>query len=372
MYSRCLFCARDLGRNGAVGAFPVGRRLAYDAAKGRLWVVCPSCARWNLTPLEERWEAVEQAERLFRGARLRVATDEIGLAEVAGGASLVRVGRPLRPEFAAWRYGTVLRRRRVRRALRAAPAAGVGAVGGSAVLIAQLVVAPQLILQLGGGLAGVIAGCVALSKVGDALGALEVRTRRALLGSAASVVARVTAGGAEPLVVRRGHLAESRLRRGAGGALALTLRHDAGVAEFEGDEARRVAGLVAPAVNADGAGDAQVRHAVEAIAVRGGPDGYLRAITAWVERATRPMPGPPRRWTPEATVPDDGLFGLTGVQRLAFEMALHEESERRALDGELAALEQAWRDAETVAAIADRLAVPGHVERALGRLRGRR
>ena len=34
---------------------PVGRRLAFDPAKGRLWVVCRSCERWNLTPLEERW-----------------------------------------------------------------------------------------------------------------------------------------------------------------------------------------------------------------------------------------------------------------------------------------------------------------------------
>ena len=54
MFATCIFCTRHLGTNEAIEAFPVGRRLAFDAAKGRLWVVCPSCDRWNLTPLEER------------------------------------------------------------------------------------------------------------------------------------------------------------------------------------------------------------------------------------------------------------------------------------------------------------------------------
>ena len=57
MYRSCIFCSAGLGANLALPRFPVGRTLAFDAAKGRLWVVCPKCARWNLTPLEERWEA---------------------------------------------------------------------------------------------------------------------------------------------------------------------------------------------------------------------------------------------------------------------------------------------------------------------------
>jgi hypothetical protein len=36
-------------------------------------------------------------------------------------------------------------------------------------------------------------------------------------------------------------------------------------------------------------------------------------------------------------------------------MALHEARERRALDGELAALEEEWREAELLAGIADAL-----------------
>jgi hypothetical protein len=48
------------------------------------------------------------------------------------------------------------------------------------------------------------------------------------------------------------------------------------------------------------------------------------------------------------------------VVTLALEMALHEEAERRAMDGELAELEAMWREAEEIAAIADALpdAVP--------------
>ena len=43
--------------------------------------------------------------------------------------------------------------------------------------------------------------------------------------------------------------------------------------------------------------------------------------------------------------------------RLALEMALHEEQERRALEGELWLLERAWREAEEIAAISDNLLV---------------
>src|SRR5690606_3642640 len=46
---------------------------------------------------------------------------------------------------------------------------------------------------------------------------------------------------------------------------------------------------------------------------------------------------------------------LSRPEALAFEMALHEEAERRALEGELAQLEAAWREADEIADIADRL-----------------
>ena len=48
--------------------------------------------------------------------------------------------------------------------------------------------------------------------------------------------------------------------------------------------------------------------------------------------------------------------------RLALEMASSEETERRAFEGELRELEEAWREAEEIAAIADRLLIPESVE----------
>jgi len=53
-------------------------------------------------------------------------------------------------------------------------------------------------------------------------------------------------------------------------------------------------------------------------------------------------------------------------------MAAHEESERRALDGELYLLEEAWKQAEEIAAIADDMFLPASVEEKLSRLRGER
>ena len=61
---RACSAMRRCGHNEALDSFPVGKRLAFDAAEGHLWVVCSRCERWNLSRLEERWEATEAAEKL--------------------------------------------------------------------------------------------------------------------------------------------------------------------------------------------------------------------------------------------------------------------------------------------------------------------
>lgn len=67
MFTTCIHCTADLGRNAAFEVFPVGTRLAFDAARGRLWVVCGACDRWNLSPLEERWEAADSGTHSSTG-----------------------------------------------------------------------------------------------------------------------------------------------------------------------------------------------------------------------------------------------------------------------------------------------------------------
>lgn len=145
MYRRCIYCHRDLGDNETIEEFPIGRRLAFDGAKGRLWVICTGCRRWNLTPLEERWEAIEECERQFRQVSTRFSTDNIGLARLPEGVDLVRVGRPLRPEFAAWRYSREFWRRRVVSAAGSIiSGAGAVAVAGGLLAVGAGLVVPYL------------------------------------------------------------------------------------------------------------------------------------------------------------------------------------------------------------------------------------
>src|SRR5688500_7255239 len=233
MYSTCLFCNNPLGANEAIEAFPVGRRLAFDQAKGRLWVVCPKCERWNLTPLEERWEAIEQSEKLYRDTRKRVSTDNVGLAKLRDGTTLVRIGEPLRPEFAAWRYGDQFGRRRNRQILMAA--GGIAAIGA----VAAGVTAAGIGI---GGLAFMFA------KSGTSI----------IRGSPEAVVAKINTRRKGVMQVRRRHLAESSLSRNEDGQLSLNLRFKNGSDLFVGREAERIASILLPKVNRYGGTAAQV------------------------------------------------------------------------------------------------------------------
>jgi hypothetical protein len=343
MYATCLFCNRPLGSNESIEHFPVGRRLAFDSAKGRLWVVCPSCERWNLTPLEERWEAIEEAERLYRGTRLRVATDQIGLARLRDGTELVRIGEPLRPEFAAWRYGDQFGRRRRR----------------------QMLVAGAGLTAIGAVVAGGVAAGVGVGGLGWILARLA---RTAVRGNPRSVVARIRTEDSQILRVRLGHLSETSLGPGAHAPIALDLRHETGRMRFEGQEAMRVASTLMPKVNRYGGTKQTIAQAVSQLEEREGSERYLEALSLTARITTQPAAKRVRRLSVMQDVPDHGLFGLSPVQRLAFEMALHEEAERRAMEGELGELERAWREAEEIAAISDDLLLPTGVQQKIERL----
>ena len=344
MYSTCLFCNRPLGENVTFEMFPVGRRLAFDAAKGRLWVVCPKCERWNLTPLEERWEVIERAESLYRDARRRVSTDQIGLAKLREGTELVRIGEPLRPEFAAWRYGDQFGRRRRKQMLVAG--AALGALGA---------------VVIGGSVAGVGVG-----SFGWMIGNMG---RHAIRGSPEKIVATIRTEQRGVVAVRRRHLGETTIERGQNGPLAVNLRFKNGSARFDGAEAMRIASIVVPHANRYGGDKRTIAEAVGRIESSGSTEGFLDKLAYSAEVTTRikARSGRWRRWGNDNN--STGLFGMPQVDRLALEMALHEEAERRALEGELAVLERAWRDAEELAGIADNLLVPSSVDASIERMR---
>lgn len=348
MYSTCMFCNKPLGRNESLEAFPVGERLAFDSARGRLWVVCRGCERWNLSPLEERWEAIEQAERLYRDTRRRVSTENIGLARLPEGTTLVRIGEPQRPEFAAWRYGDQFGRRRTRALLVA---------GGGVAAVAALVT--------GGALAGVGIG---------GFGYLFVNFGRRLVhGSPEAVVARIRTRHQGVVQVRRRHLAESSIATADDGTLGVHLRFKNGAARFSGAEAERIASIILPKVNRFGGRKVDVADAVRQIEDLGDSASYLRNVGRQSQGLIKSMTEGVSGWRARARQNEFtkyGLYSLPAPHRLALEMALHEEAERRALEGELAELEQAWVDAEEVAAISDNLLVPETVDAEFRRLKG--
>ena len=130
MYGRCLYCDHTLSPHGDLESTRDGVRFAFDPARARLWSVCDRCHGWNLCWRDERWEALDELERLARdSARVLYETDHVSLLQ-AGNRQLVRVGPASRREEAWWRYGRRLRRRQERFR---SPLARIGAVTYSAV-----------------------------------------------------------------------------------------------------------------------------------------------------------------------------------------------------------------------------------------------
>jgi hypothetical protein len=323
-----------MGANDALESFPIGRTIAFDAARGRLWAVCGRCARWNLAPFEERWEPVEDAERLFRDARMRAQSENVGLARLADGTRLIRVGAALQGELAAWRYGDQLMKRRRRHRMLVAAATAASLVGAAGIAYASLG-----------------AGIYLLSRrIGIGLWQEYLRSR-----PFHTLAPHETPDG-RAVTLRRRHLDGAVLQPGSDGGVELSLPHamapsprwDGTLVEspivLPDPAARRVLERGMVHLNASGADDDLLTQALGLIASAGSAEEYI-SRTASSRLALAPD-DETERWMFDDTT-------------LALEIALHEEQERRALEGELSVLEAAWRDAEPIADIADRLALEG-------------
>jgi len=120
LLSRCFVCAAGFAAETARPYTQPNEKYAFDPARGRLWIVCSGCGSWNLVPIEARWEAIEDLEKLARDrGRLLARTDNVALIE-ADRTTLIRIGRTERREEAWWRYlkEAELRRENARRIVR--------------------------------------------------------------------------------------------------------------------------------------------------------------------------------------------------------------------------------------------------------------
>jgi len=300
MFHTCVFCGSALPGNERLEHFPVGRRVAYDPERGRLWAVCGACGRWNLAPFEERWEALEELERLAAGgARTLARTDNVALL-TAPGLDLVRVGPARLAEESWWRYGRDLLRRRRSAAL---------------LLTLDLLILPVFTPlarhQAFGRFAHVGEGTC------PKCGAAGVRMTWSEAGRG-----RLALDEASRMAIEFGCLRCGASEPGAGPT-------------FTGAEAERVMRGFLARAHFGGAPREVVTASAQAIDAAGSAEGYVREIA----RGGQPL------WQLEQSAP----------RSVALEIALNDDAERRLLRADAAMVERQWEEEERIAAIADRL-----------------
>jgi hypothetical protein len=258
-----------------------------------------------------------------------VQDENIGIAQLPEGTSLIRVGDALPGELAAWRYGNELRKRRRRFQLESAVEVVVGAVALEVLLLRVRARQKEPVYRVPGS---------AFASGRDVL----IR-EKGLRGT--RIETKPTGGVQVTVPVPRS--AVSRLHGWVTNSPApdrITLSADAAHGLLNRSMVR---------INAPGAGDRDLRQALEIVQLHGSPERVLNRETGGTVMIAE------RRWTvtKRLQLRDPGVSGgpVPIPAALAFEMLLHEEFERRALAGELELLREQWREAEEIASIADDL-----------------
>ncbi len=326
MFTSCAFCSGELGGDGGQSGLGVGRRFSYDGWKSRAWVICQRCARWNLTPFDERLDTIAALDRWVSVGRVAATSEQVALIRL-GPYDVVRVGQPPRVEMATWRYGERIKARE-REKLKVMVPVAIAVVGLS---VAVNVAA--------GGSMGAFVGQIpslANSVYTGIVGNRKIPIEPPICARCGSV-----------MVLRNKHVKEARLQHTGHADLALLLicrRCKGEGALLQGADAQMALRGGLTYVNL-GRTSKLKRKAPEAalqVDASGGADGYL------ARQALR-----------EAKV---GTY--KGAEALALEMAIDEQLE-------LQELERQWRVAEEIADIADNLLVDPAVEEQLKRLKER-
>jgi hypothetical protein len=337
MYSTCTSCYTPLGSNSVLTLLPVGRLVVFDAHRGRLWVVCQSCRSWNLVPLEERWEAIEEAAKRFDAARRHARSEHISLAFLEDGFGLIHVGRASVTEFAAWRFGTELFSRWTRFWSAGGPeAAGIGLGAGTSlgVVAGTITLGAAPFVMAAGALLGLPVGVIAWSQF------LQRRSERTLLwmfdadGTPRAI--SVAGGSTAELLPDEEH------------GWGVSIYDFGGRRTFEGYAAWRVLAAVLSHKNRFGARRDVIESAVGHIEDAGESQVFLDRIARSANGRVSRLPRP---------------------SRLALEISLHETAERRALEHDLMDLTNEWREAEEIAQIADGLLIPESVTKRIEMMR---
>jgi hypothetical protein len=326
MFRSCAFCNTAFDGDGGPSGLGVGRRIAFDEWKGRLWVVCPRCSRWNLTPFDDRLERIEAVARAAQAGRIAGSTDQVALIRWER-YDFVRVGKPPRVELATWRYGERLRNRQRER---------------------MKVVVPLTVAAIG-------LGIVANVAAGGGFGVIVWNIHRAVDWVYLRIVGSRRVSLIEsPICARCGSIMELRARHVQYARVVPDTHADMGVllscprchqegAQLTGIEAVQVLRQGLTYLNLVRGGRRRAEDAAREVDRVGGPDRLLRDVAQ-------------RELTLRSLRPERGL---------AFEMAVDERAE-------VEELEQQWREAEEIADIADgTLGSSTDVENELRRLKDR-
>jgi hypothetical protein len=307
MFRSCGFCNAAFDGDGGPSGLGVGRRLAFDEWKGRLWVVCPRCSRWNLTPFDDRLERIEALARAASLGRIAASTDQVALIRWER-YDFVRVGKPPRVELATWRYGERLRNRQRERMKVVVPLT-VAAIGlGIAANVAA-----------GGGFGVVVWN---IHRVADWLYLRMVGGRKVCL-----VESPICARCGSLMQLRARHIQHARVVPNQHADMAVILscpRCRGEGAELTGTDAIQVLRQGLTYLNLQRGGRRKAEDAAREVDGAGGPDQLVRDIAR-------------RELTLRSLRPERGL---------ALEMAVDERAE-------VQELERQWREAEEIADIAD-------------------
>jgi hypothetical protein len=327
VYTTCAFCSGALGGDGGASGLGVGKRLAFDEWKSRAWVICQRCARWNLTPFDDRLDTIAALERMAAAGRVAATTDQVALVRI-GPYDVVRVGKPPRIEMAGWRYGERLKARQ-REKLKVVIPVTVAAVGIM-----------------------VVANVAAGGSIGGFLWQIPNLSNQAYIWSVGNrkvgIEPPICAHCGSIMVLRAKHVSDARLTHTAHQDLALLLRCPK--CEFPG--------ALLEGADAEKA----LRHGLTYVNLRKGKRIRRKAEEAasYVERH-----GGPELLIANAARRGVEVSTLRGAEGLAMEMAVDEQAEVRELERE-------WHRAEEIAEIADNLTVPLSIEQQLKDLKEKR